>query len=234
MERWRAPFVVRVKALVYAALTVTVALVFLPHWLGIPVAALLGLENLGVALLGLAVVLDPAAGRVVVRRGLLRRRVRLADITGVLVEKEKLSLARAKGGEFSAIMWRKGALDALLRVPVVASDAGHAIAKAVAAAQAASPGAADPAMAGPAGPAGTGRTPGRTRGRLAAALICFAGAVEIAAALLIRVHWHNPAMTVLGALIALALGISGLLTLLTGFWIALTGLSPLESLGFEA
>jgi hypothetical protein len=45
-------------------------------------------------------------------------------------------------------------------------------------------------------------------------------------ALLVRVHWHSPVLTVLGVLIALALGVSGLLYLLGAVWILLTGSAP--------
>jgi hypothetical protein len=231
VERWRAPVAVRAKALVSGACAVTILVTFFPAWLGIPFAVLFGLDQLGVAVLGIAVLVDPVAGRVVVRRGLLARRVRLTDITAVLVEHGKLSLARAKGSEFSITMWRIGLLDTLLRVPVVAGDAGHAIAKAVALAQSAadpatvpaSPEAAEP---GAAGTGAGGRTPRRTRAKLAIAVLCGGGAVEIAAALLVRVHWHNPAMTVLGVVIAVALGVTGLATLLFGIWVGLTGREP--------
>ena len=63
-------------------------------------------------------------------------------------------------------------------------------------------------------PAGPGRTPARTRSRLATALLGGAGVLAIVGALVVRVHWDNPALTVLGVIIALALGVSGLLCLL--------------------
>lgn len=217
VQRWRAPAVIRAEALVGGAVGVTVALVFFPLWLGILLAVLLGGWGLSVALVGGAVVVDQAAGRVVVRMGPIVRRIPLTDITGVLVDQGKLSLARAKGGEFSVVMWRRNRLDALLRVPMVAPDAGHAIASAVALAQAAEGDSSESASAE------SGRTSGRTRARLASAWVCAAGAVEIAAALAVRVHWHSPVLTVLGVVIALVLGVGGLVTLLTGVWLTLTG-----------
>ena len=131
-EQWRAPFVIRVKAVVAAAVGVTIGLVFLPRWLGIPVAVVTGALGLGTAVLGGTVVLDRAAGLLVLRMGLITRRVRFTDITAVLVDQAKVSVARVKGGEISVYAWRRGPLDALLGVPVVASDIGHAIASCVA------------------------------------------------------------------------------------------------------
>ena len=61
------------------------------------------------------------------------------------------------------------------------------------------------------------------RSTLATALLGCSGMVAIVAALLVRVHWHNPAMTMLAVILALALGISGLLYLLPGLWMLLTG-----------
>jgi hypothetical protein len=207
--------VVRAEGLLSAAIGVTIALVFLPRWLGIPVAVVAAAWGLGVAVLGGAVAVDPTAGQVTLRMGLIIRRIRLVDITGVLVDKGKLSLARVNGHELSLVMWRKGRLATLLRAPMVASDAGHAIASAVALAQAAE------GISAP--PAGAGRTPARTRARLANAWICGVGAATIAMALLVRVHWHNPALTVLGVVVALCLGIGGLVVLLAGIALTITG-----------
>lgn len=228
MERWRCPAVLRVKSGVVAAAGVAVALVFFPRWFGIPVAAVLAGWGLGMAALGASVTVDRAAGTLVLRMGLVVRRVRLADVTAVLVDQAKVSIARANGGEISVFAWRKSALDALLKVPAQASEIGHAIASAVALATAArdrpaqEPG---PVTDGPR-PAGPGPTPARTRSRLATALLAGAGALAVAGALLVRVHWHSPVLTVLGALIALVLGVSGLLYLLVALWILLTGRAP--------
>lgn len=76
-----------------------------------------------------------------------------------------------------------------------------------------------PARRGPAG--------ARTRLTLATALLGCAGLVALGAALVVRVHWHNPVMTTLGVVLALVLGISGLFYLLAALWLLLTGRSGL-------
>ena len=120
---------------------------FLPPWFGIPVAVVLGAWGLGMAVLGAAVVVDSAAGVLVLRMGLIARRIRLADVTAVLVDETKVSIGRAGGGEVSVYAWRKSPLDALLGVPAAAGDIGHAISKAAALAQASEDSAAAPAEA---------------------------------------------------------------------------------------
>ena len=223
MERWRCPVVLRVKSVVIAAGGVAVAVVFFPPWFGIPVAVVLAAWGLGMAALGASVVVDRAAGVLVLRMGLVVRRVRLADVTAVLVDEAKVSIARASGGEVSMYAWRKSPLDALLGAPAVAGEIGHAIASAVALAQAAQ----DPqAVGGVARPSNPGRTPARTRSRLATATLGGAGLLAIIGALVVRVHWHNPALTVLSVILALALGLAGLLYLLVALWILLTGRAP--------
>jgi hypothetical protein len=227
VQRWRCPAVVRVKSFLFAVAGVAIAVVFFPLWFAVPVAAVLAAWGLGMAVLGSSVLLDegpdpaagPAAGRLTLRVGLLVRRIRLTDVTAVLVEEAKVSIGRVNGPEISLFAWRKGPLDALLGVPAVASDIGHAISKAVALAQARD---GAPAAARPAGR----RTTARTRSRLATALLGGAGVLAIAGALLVRVHWDSPALTVLSVVIALALGVFGLLYLLVALWIALTGRAP--------
>ena len=220
-QRWRCPVVLRVKSVVTAAIGVTVALVFFPLWLAIPVAALLGGWALGMAAFGSSVTVNEEAGLLGLRMGLVVRRVRLADVTAVLVDRNKVSIGRAGGGEISLYAWRKGPLDALLGAPAVAGDIGHAIAAAVALAKAHAELHADPG-AGQARPAMEGHTPSRNRPRLAIALLAANGVAAIGCALVVRVHWQNPALTVLGVVIALALGVSGLLYLLVALWILLT------------
>jgi hypothetical protein len=225
-EQWRAPFVLRVKSVVAGAVGVTIVLVFFPRWFGIPVAVLLGASGLGTAVLGGTVVVDRAAGLLVLRMGLITRRIRFTDVTAVLVDEAKVSVARVKGGEISLYAWRRGRLDALLGVPAVASDIGHAIASCVALAQAA------PATEGATReerPARPGLTPARVRSRLSGTLLGGWGLVAILAALFVRVHWDNTALTVLGVIFALALGVSGLLSFLIGLWILLTGRAPQAS-----
>ncbi len=218
---------IRVKAVVVAAVSVTIGLVFFPRWFGIPAAVALGAFGLGTAVLGGSVVVDQAAGLLVLRMGLITRRIRFRDVTAVLVDQAKLSVARARGGEVSLYAWRRGRLDALLRVPVVAGDIGHAIASCVALAGA-------DAEAGPSAEDGArgerpAVTPARVRSRISGTLLGGWGLVAILAALIVRVHWDNTVLTVLGVLIALALGVSGLLSFLIGCWILLTGRTPQAS-----
>jgi hypothetical protein len=209
----------RVKAVVFTAVVVTIALVFFPLWLGVTITVLAGAFGLSVAVLGAAVAVDPTAGVVSLRLGLLFQRIRLTDITAVIVDKAKVSIGRASGGEISFYAWRQGRLDALLGLPVVASDVGHAISRAATAAQSSG-------TAGAPRRIDSGRTSERTRSRLATAMLAGAGALAIAGSLLVRVHWHNPALTVISVVIALVMGIAGLLYLLVALWILLTGRAP--------
>lgn len=218
-QRWRYPVVLRVKSVVFAAIGTTVAAVFFPLWFAVPVVVLLDAWALGIAVLGAAVVIDPDAGILLLRMGLITRRIPISDVTAVLADHGKVSIARANGGEVSVYAWRKSRLDGWLRAPVVADDIGHAIASAVALAQ--------DATAQEASPQGderrTAPSSARTRSALATALLGGVGLVAIAAALLVRVHWPNqPVMTALGALLALALGVSGLFYLLFSLWLLLT------------
>jgi hypothetical protein len=227
LERWRCPVVLRVKSAVLAAAGAAVAVVFFPLWFAIPVAAVLAAWGVGMAALGASVTVNRAAGVLVLRMGLVVRRIRLTDVTAVLVDQAKLSVGRARGGEVSMYPWRKTPLDALLGAPQAASDIRHAISKAVALAKAAEDPQAGPGAAPDASP---GRTPARTRSRLATALLAGAGALAIVGALVVRVHWHNPVLTVLSVIIALALGVAGLLYLLVALWILLTGRAPRTTL----
>ena len=241
IQRWRCPVVLRVKSVITAAAGVAVALVFFPLWLAVPVAVLLGVWGLGMAAFGASVTLDTGAGLLRMRTGPVFQRIRIADVTAVLVEANKVSIGRAKGWEVSLYAWGKGPLDRLLRVPAVAGDIGHAIAAAVALAGAgAEPGAGpDPGTDTGSGeapgerrepPAGRRHTPSRHRSRLAVALLGANGVLAIGCALVVRVQWQNPALTVLGVIIALVLGVSGLLYLLVALWILLTGRAPRASL----
>jgi hypothetical protein len=204
----------RIKVVAVCAILATIALVFFPLWLGVTVATLVGVFGLSVAGLGEGVLIDPSAGVVRVHLGLLFKRFRLADITAVIVDGAKVSFRRAHGWEFSFYAWRADRLDALLRLPVVASDIGHAISQAATAAQ--DSGAGDAAHR-----ANAGQTSARTRLRLSTVLLAGVGALSVAGALLVRVHWHNPALTVIGVIIALALGIMGLFQLLVSLFLLL-------------
>jgi hypothetical protein len=233
IQRWRCPVVLRDKAVVYAAIGVAVALVFFPLWLSVPVAALLGVWGLGMAAFGASVTLDTGAGLLRMRLGPVFQRIRLTNVAAVLVEANKLSIARVNGWEVSLYAWGKGPLDRLLRGPAVAGDIGHAISAAAALAQAgagqAGKSAGDPA-ARPERPAGPPRAPARSRSRAAVALLGANGAAAIGCALVVHVHWSNPALTILGVIIALALGVAGLFYLLVALWILLTGRAPRHTL----
>jgi hypothetical protein len=211
-----------------------VALVFLPLWFGVPVAVLLALWAAGMTVSGSSVVISPEAGLLVFGMGLITRRVRLTDITAVLVDRSKVSVARSAGGEISLYVWRKSALDGWLRVPAEADEIGHAISAAVALAQDARRRGAD-AGAEPAGPPVRVGSAARTRSTLATALLGCAGLVALGAALVVRVRWHDdPVMTTLGVILALALGISGLFYLLAALWLLLTGRAPSRAPGEAA
>jgi hypothetical protein len=239
VQRWRCPTVLRVKAVVIAVIGAVVALVFLPLWFGVPVAVLLALWAAGMTVAGSSVVINPEAGLLVFRMGLITRRVRLTDITAVLVDRSKVSVARSAGGEISLYAWRKSALDRWLRVPDEADQIGHAISAAVALAQDAERRAADAAHnaghnagqdARPAGPPVRVGSSARTRSTLATALLGCAGLVALGAALVVRVRWHDdPVMTTLGVILALALGVSGLFYLLAALWLLLTGRAGLAA-----
>jgi len=229
----------RVKTVVYAAAGVTVALVFFPLWLAVPVAALLGVYGLGIAVFGASVTLDTDAGLLRMRTGPVFQRIRLTNVAAVLVEANKLSIKRVSGWEISLYAWGKGPLDRLLRVPAVAGDIGHAISAAVALAQAEAgraggpgvdPGVDPGAAARPERLAGPRPAPARSRSRLATALLGANGAAAIGCALVVRVRWPDPALTILGVIIALALGVAGLFYLLVALWILLTGRAPRHTL----
>jgi hypothetical protein len=229
-QRWRCPAAIRAESLALAAVGVAAALVFLPLWFAIPVALALTVVYAGIAVAGSAVTVDRRAGLLVLRVGLLTRRVRLADVSAVLADTGKVSIARAAGGEVSMPVWGNSRLHRWLRVPDESADVGHAIASAVALAQdnraqdnrAQDNRAPDAVSQAPVTPARAGRPAGR-RSTLAAALLGLSGLIAVAAALLVRVHWHNPAMTVLAVILALVLGACGLLYLLLALWILLTG-----------
>jgi len=220
IQHWRGPAVLRVESVVFAAVGVAVALVFFPLWFAIPVAVVLAAVYLGMAVVGTSVLVDRGVGLLVFQMGLITRRVRLADVTAVLVDQAKVSISRSAGGEISLYVWGNSWLDRWLRAPAVATDIGHAIAAGVALAQDATRQTEDAVTTGPP-PVRTGTSAG-ARSTLAAALLGGVGLVAIVAALLVRVHWHNAAMTVLAVILALALGISGLAYLLFALWILLT------------
>ena len=231
VQRWRCPTVLRVKTVVIAVIGALVALVFLPLWFGVPVAVLLALWAAGMTVFGSSVVINPEAGLLVFGMGLITRRVRLTDITAVLVDRSKVSVARSAGGEISLYAWRKSALDGWLHVPAEADEIGHAISAAVALAQDVQRRDADISEnAEPAGPPVRVGSAARTRSTLATALLGCAGLVALGAALVVRVRWHDdPVMTTLGVILALALGVCGLFYLLAALWLLLTGRAGLAA-----
>ncbi len=225
IQRWRCPLALQAKWAVLAAAGIAVAAVFLPPWFATPVIVVLGAWGLGMCVRRSEVVIDADLGRLTVRLGPIARRVPIASITAVQVDRAKVSIARSDGGEMSVYAWRKSRLDGWLRVPVVAGDIGHAIAKAAAtaavplAAQAATD---DAGAAGAAGSVGAGRWP-RSREAATLTLLACTGILEVAAALLVRVSWPNPLMTALGVILALALGLSGVFYILFSLWLFVRG-----------
>jgi len=225
IQRWRPPAALQVKSVVLAAAGVAVAGVFFPVWFGVPVMVVLGGWGLGLAVRRAEVVVDPDGGVLVFRVGLLARRVRLASVTAVQVDGTKVSVARSDGGEISVYAWRKSPLDRWLRIPVVAGEVGHAISSAASATQAPVAQGAGPGEVGhpPAAAARRGRMPLRSRRPLAVALLGCTGLLAVAAAFLVRVSWPDPVLTVLGVVLALALGVSGLFYTLFAVWLLVTG-----------
>jgi hypothetical protein len=239
IQRWRCPVALQVKAVVLAAAGVVVAGVFFPLWFGVPVMVVLGAWGLGLGVRRAEVVVDPEAGTLVFRVGFLARRVALADVTAVQADGAKVSIARSGGGEISVYAWRKSRLDQWLRIPVVAGDVAHAVSRAAAAAPSGSPAQeADTSAAGSPAPTGSGQTePGQTeparpaarsgrvwvrsRQPLAVLLLGGTGVLAVVAAFLVRVGWPSPVMTVLGLILALGLGVSGLFYVLFALWLLL-------------
>jgi hypothetical protein len=225
IQRWRGPAVLRVESVVFAVVGVAVALVFFPLWFAIPVAAVLAAVYAGMAVVGMSVVVDSGAGLLIFRMGLIIRRIRLTDITAVLADQAKVSIARSGGAEISLYVWGNSWLDRRwLRAPAEATGIGHAIASAVALAQDSQAATGNDRNAGTADrlPSARAGASALARSALSAALLAGAGAIAIAAALLVRVHWHNLAMTVLAVILALVLGLAGLVYLLVALLILLT------------
>jgi hypothetical protein len=219
IQRWSSPVVGRVKVIVIGGLGAAVGIVFFQPWFGIILTTVIGVVCLAYLLLGEAVTLDTEAGTLGLRWGPIVRRVRLADVTAVLVEDSKLSIGRANGGEISVYLWGRGRLDRWIGMPVVAGDIGHAVAKASNAARSAAedaPAAAE-AVGAPSGqdaPAASAGTRGRgssaaSRSALATVLLGCLGLLSVGAALLVRHSWHNPVMSVIAVILALLLGIGG-------------------------
>jgi len=211
VEQWRAPRVLQAKSVVSAAVGIVVAAVFFPLWIAIPVSVALGAWGLGMCARRPTVLLDAEAGRLTVRMGPLTRRVALAEVSAVQLERAKVTIGKADGTAISFYAWRKSRLDGWLKVPEIASDVAHAISKAAAAASA------------PAEPTGMGVTRDRSGKNLPVAAVACTGLLEIAAVFFVHVKWGNPAMTALGTVVALALGFAGVFSVVIALWTFLTG-----------
>jgi hypothetical protein len=212
IQRWRYPVALRAKTAVMAAAGITLAKVFFPLWFAIPVMAVLAVWGLWLCAVPPEVRVDPGAGLLTMRIGPVIRRVKLASVMAVQVDRAKVSIARSDGWEISVYAWRKSRLDGLLRAPVVAGEVAHAISKAAAAAED--------------GQAGAATRPGRPsrwpRRHVAPLLLACVGLLAVAAAQLVRVSWPSPLMTAIGAILALALGIGGILNVLASCWLLLS------------
>ena len=171
----------RVESGVFAAVGVAIALVFFPLWFAIPVAVVLAAVYAGMAVAGTSVVVDRGAGLLVFRMGLITRRVRLTDISAVLVDNAKFSIARSTGGEISLYIWGNSWLDRWLRAPAEATDIGHAIAGGVALAQDGQSKAGNAGAADQKTPVRTGTSAG-ARSVLASALLGGVGLVAMSGA----------------------------------------------------
>lgn len=208
IESWRAPVIVQAKAAVSAALGILVAAVFFPLWIAVPVSVALGVWGIGMCVRRPAVVLDAAAGTLTIRLGPITRRVPAGEINAIGLDRGKVTVGKADGTAMSFYAWQKSRLDRWLKVPVVAGDVAHAVAKAAAAARP---------------PEQAGDTTVRSGEYLSLIAVVVAGAAEIAAVFFVRVSWGSPVMTALGALVALAFGFTGVVSLVVALWTFLAG-----------
>jgi hypothetical protein len=215
-ESWRAPVTVQARSVVSAALGILVAAVFFPLWIAVPVAVLLGAWGLGMAARRPVVTLDPGSGLLTVTLGFLTRRVRLGDISAVQLDRAKVTFGKADGTAVSVHAWRRGRVDAWLRVPDIASDMAHAVSRAASAAR---PQEQEQEQEGKTGASARIRS-GKN---VPLIVVAVAGLVEIAAVFFVRVSWASPVMTALGALVALGFGFTGIFSVVFALWTYLTG-----------
>ena len=96
IQRWRCPVALQVKSVVVAAAGAVVAGVFFPLWFGVPVMVILAGWGLGMAVRPSEVVLDTDAGTLLFRVGLIARRVRLTNVTALLADGAKVTIARSE------------------------------------------------------------------------------------------------------------------------------------------
>jgi hypothetical protein len=209
IQQWRCPVLLQAKSAAGAGAGIVVAKVFFAPVLAIPVMAVLGGWGLSMCVRRSAVLLDPDGGRVLVRYGLITRRIRLSGVTAVQVDQAKVTIGTADGDVISLYAWQRSRVDSWLRGPVVAGEVGHAISRAAAAARDASPGRAAEAV------------PHHGRQNLALLLLAGTGVAEICAAFGVRLSWANPVMTMLAAILTLALGATGAFYMLFALWLLL-------------
>ena len=212
-QQWRAPVIVGLKALVSAAAGIVITAVFFPVWIAVPVAALLAIWGLGTCLRRPAATLEP--GSLTVRMGVITRHVKMRQVEAVVLDQGKVTIGKTDKSVVSFYAWRRSKLDAWLKVPDVASDIAHAISRAAAAAQ--------PGAHAPSPPEDEARTRARAGKNSPLIVLAGAGALEIAAALVTRVSWGTPVMTVAGVIVALAFGFTGVFTLVFTLWTFLAG-----------
>jgi hypothetical protein len=214
IQQWRCPVALQAKSAVAAGTGMVVAGVFFAPALAIPVMAVLGVWGLSMCVRRGTVLLDPDGDRIVVRYGLITRRVRISQVTAVQVDRAKVTIGTADGNVISFYAWQRDRLDRWLRGPVVAGEVGHAVSRAAAAAH--------DAASGPA----PEPVPPRRRQHLAIALVGCAGLAEFCAAFGVRLSWSSPVMTALAAILVLGLGATGVLSTLFALWMLLRSRWP--------
>ncbi|MCL2585450.1 MAG: hypothetical protein FWE35_23670 [Streptosporangiales bacterium] len=207
-EHWRAPAALGLKSLAGSCIGIVIAAVFFPLWVAVPVAVVLAVWAAGMCVRRPAVTLD--SGTLTVRLGAVTRRVPLEEVEAVVLEQGKVLIGKTDKTALSFYAWRKSKLDSWLKVPDISGDVAHAISRAATAAAAKNV---------------TDAPAPRPKKRQASPLLALAcaGVLEIAAAIITRVSWPSPAMTVLGVIVALAFGFTGVGTLVFTFWTFLTG-----------
>lgn len=207
-ESWRAPLIVAVKAAAGAAIGILVVAVFFPLWIAIPVSVALGVWGIGMCARRPAVLLDAGQGQLTIRLGPLTRRVPLNQINAIALDRAKVTIGKTDGTALSFYAWRKSTLDRWLKVPEISGDVAHAVSKAAASARPAE---------------GAGGATVRSGKNLPLIAVVATGALEIAAVFFVRVSWDGDAvMTVLGTLVALAFGFTGVISLVVALWTFLT------------
>jgi hypothetical protein len=211
VDEWRAPVILQVKSAAGAAVGVVIAAVFFPVWIAVPVAVILGAWGLSTCARRTTVSLDAGMGRLVIRMGLLTRRVNSADITVVQLDRAKVTIGKADGTAISVYAWRKSRLDGWLKIPVVASDMAHAISRAA-------------ARATQTGGEAAVVTP-RSGRSLSVLALAGAGVAEIAATFAVRLDWGSPVMTGIAIVLALGFGCTGCFSVVLALWTYLAGRS---------